>query len=129
MTNYPPGVTGNEPQIAGYPDPGTDVRECQADAATMTRYSVLEAIRDAWRVPKQGELTAAEALDRLQAAIDALDTDEDGVCAFEGPVEITYAHGVESWECPNCGHEHEDEADDGPNPDDARDFELERWMD
>lgn len=33
LSNYPPGVTGNEPQIAGYDDEDVDVRECNREVA------------------------------------------------------------------------------------------------
>lgn len=119
-SNYPPGVTGNEPEIAGYPT-SASIRECQAEAATLTRYSVLDVVRSV-------DLSdPSRARDLLKAAIDALPTDEDGVCMYEGPVEVEHVGDIDFWECPNCGAEHEDEAD-GPDPDEQRDRMMEeRW--
>ena len=104
MSAYPPGVTGNEPEIAGYPT-SECFRECQADVPTFTRYSVYEVVNSV-------DLSdPSRARDRLHAAIDALPTDEDGVCSFEGLVEVEHAGDVEFWTCPNCGEEHESELD------------------
>ena len=107
VTNYPPGVSGNEPEIAGYPTSERS-RECQADAPTLTRYSVLEVVHNVDLVDLSDP---SRARDRLQAAIDALPTDEDGVCAFEGLVEVEHDGNVEFWTCPNCGEGHESELD------------------
>lgn len=39
MSNYPPGVTGNEPQIVGYPDPETrDYASIERDRPTGTTW-------------------------------------------------------------------------------------------
>lgn len=36
--------------------------------------------------------------------------DPDGVCMFDGRVEVQYVDRTTFvWECPMCGHEHEEE--------------------
>ena len=81
LSNYPPGVTGNELAIAGPDAEYDDYKEC-------------------------------ESLD----------------CRFAGGVSCWAYDGIEHWECPDCGHDHEIELSDYYDPDMAYDEARERRL-
>lgn len=98
---YPPGVTGMEPEIAGYPE-GTMNVECQHTTDTLVRKAVLEAATDAWE--------RGLNINDLIPILEEMQHDPDGVCMFDGEVEVQYVDRTTFvWECPMCGHEHEEE--------------------
>lgn len=85
MSNYPPGVTGNEWQIAGPREWDMSV-ECSSEgftAITITGYGqkqIKQAIEDL-----RGEPNVTLALSRLHAALgDITDTDVDGPVPLRG---------------------------------------------
>lgn len=85
MSNYPDGVTGREPAIAGY-DEGTLNVECDGD------------------------------IEDPQSPGDYIE------CPFSGDVDVVYVDRTTAeWECPVCGETHEEELDDGVDPDAMRD--------
>lgn len=70
MSNYPPGVTGNEPQIAG---------------------------------PSYEE-------------------EVERTCGSCGTTDLVVIQGygyLITWQCAECGEDHEEEVDSGPDPDEA----------
>ena len=90
MSNYPPGVTGRELQIAG-PDWEDEIEvTCRAKNVT-------------WLVAAAGE--------KGKAAPKLMDFDFDE-CPYEGAVDAWGYHRVTHWTCPACGTEHDvDERD------------------
>jgi hypothetical protein len=104
MSNYPPGVTGNEPQIAGYDerDMFRDVGECTHLGRMTVSY---------WHACGPAQ---ARKHRRVSAA----------VCTFEGgnvpgfvvndSMEATFF-----WDCPICCELHEEDVtgEDDPDPD------------
>lgn len=86
MSNYPPGVTGREPQIAGLAGGVSNV-SCEKPA-TLT---VTDDDGKAWPI----------------------EIDE---CPYEGDTDVQYGGTrkapIRYWTCPLCGHEHEDELSD-----------------
>lgn len=138
-SNYPPGVTGFEPQIAGYPERVRHVTCDRQDAEWMSAAAVhrlvasvrrrsndtdarvselLDAARD---TRDRGEAESYRRVDSLRAAerhfvrsavalIDGVEV-VDRPCTFDGRVD-GYVDPVGrsfSWTCPECGTEHEDE--------------------
>lgn len=107
--NYPDGVTGNEPEIAGYPE-GSMAVTCASSADLVTLHAVKELVEDLTRRyhsnPTLALADIADGLDNLLVIA--------GDCEWEGNVEGYYADGVVFiWTCPNCGAENELELDDG----------------
>lgn len=125
MTNYPPGVYGGEPQIAGPGREQTEQRSCDHEDikavllsknARMDLAALVGMLGEADDAGTLGPLTIKNALAyarRIQRG--ALDLDVEGTCPFDGPVNVssTYSHGVltERWTCPVCGGEHESQLD------------------
>lgn len=112
MSNYPPGVTGNEWQIAG-PEEREVSLACSSEgftALTITGYGkdqIAQAIEDL-----SGEPNPTLALSRLHSALsDIADVDIDGPCPFEGDVTVYQTDGPPTWECPLCRTLHEIEED------------------
>lgn len=100
---YPPGVSGREPQIAGYP---VTERKCdnRAEFPVMTPevYGLLNRLRP---VVAASEMNFLLVRRLLQAAEQVPTVHAD--CPFEDEVEMDGW----CWECPVCGMEHDDEPD------------------
>lgn len=121
MSNYPPGVSGNEWQIVG-PDTINVSRDCEATEAAVTPAVPLG--EELWRLatnlhkalrqgPVDSEVAryvreAASDLFTLRMSVlkDAFEAPLPTPCpgTYEGPVEL-YDHSYE-WACPKCGKEH-----------------------
>lgn len=90
MSNYPPGVTGNEPAIAGLAEGNAKNLECAA--STDGEFTVTDEAGKGWTVNASYE------------------------CPWEGDVDAQYGGTkgcpIRYWTCPLCGHEHEDELSD-----------------
>lgn len=133
MSNYPPGVSGFEPEIAGYDEVSLSV-ECRASATLRiygedARARMREAVRTAETV--QRLLESGADTDRVarqvevllgtlkRVPVDTVDYDPDE-CPFEGDVEGFVVGDRTQWTCPFCEALHEDEID-GPDEDWGRD--------
>jgi len=79
--DYPPGVTGNEREIAGNDSEFEAEREC-------TSYAVYTALG------KDGQ--------RIEVEAD---------CPFVGEVTVAAHRAQEFWVCPLCGAEHNEEVE------------------
>lgn len=125
-SSYPPGVSGNEFQIAGYPE-RTVKKICGAECGDLH-------VVDPWIVQRAAELLNEIDFDAvkgrdystevtlsnyrarniyhllLDAARQTFTAESD--CPFEGDVDTQYDYNAEWWECPICGTEHEDSIDD-----------------
>lgn len=111
---YPPGVTGNEPEIAGYPETSEDVECAEDDVIFLTAHQVHEILAE------QGEWAVAEAVGYPSIQV------KQEECGYAGTVDGQVVDGVFVWDCPRCGAEQEMELDDGPDPDEQRDIEMDR---
>lgn len=78
MSNYPPGVSGNEPEIAGYPERDMTLKVTCTYSGTA---SFSDGIPLDWECDYEGKA--------------------DGTAVFYAGETWFY------WECPNCGHENE----------------------
>ena len=109
-SNYPPGVTGSEYEIAGPSWEGEVNRECgrQADLSPVTttlRDAIIDVVRE--KVPIEKGRRA------LQSALDeAMDYSDQRECPFDGEVYAWAYGGVLHWTCPVCGYEHEEDGRD-----------------
>lgn len=109
MSNYPDGVTGNEPQIAGYLEISEDV-ECEEEVLFLTPYQVGEILSE------HGEWAVAEAVGYLSEQV------KQEECGYFGTVDGHVVNGLFVWVCPRCGYEQQTELDDGLDPDEQRDL-------
>ena len=118
MSNLPPGVTGNEVEIAGARE-FDDTRECTAEGVslmTITPYGKKQ-IEDAimtlvkWRSGDETAKIAPAEFILRNALADIEDVDIEVQCPFMGDVTLQYANGVTTWQCPVCRTEHEEEMD------------------
>lgn len=112
MSNYPPGVTGNEWQIAG-PDEREMSVECSSEGFTVRTTSMyaenqikaaIEDINSGLRM-----LTAVSRLRQALGDIEVIDIETQ--CPFVGDVTVFRTDGPWTWECPLCRETHEIEED------------------
>lgn len=115
MSNYPPGVTGNEYPIVG----GISTTEsvvCPGDTDYVPVAQLVEMVRDATRY-------AGVYANDVQRYVDEIGTIQ-AECNYEGEAEVEWHHGVGRWTCPRCGTDNEIE-DDGTDPDLQREIQRE----
>lgn len=142
MSNYPPGVTGNEWQIAGgvdvtlqvtcgtvgfdvLPQPMVDemvgtVREYLKTPRTLRS---LSGRPGTWRTETPDE-QIARVLAYLETAVVEVEKARVNVaeeCKFEGEVDAEVFDLTACWTCPWCGAEHEDDRAFEPDPDAGKD--------
>lgn len=121
MSAYPPGVTGMEPEIAGYPE-GTMNVECSSTGATLMAYEVHAAVNDlSFRLEVAAKNAAAmqkplpdvvlQIAQQLRDDLGGLEEAEESQdCDFEGEVDVVFtSRTTYEWECPRCGNEQEGE--------------------
>jgi hypothetical protein len=132
VSNYPPGVTGNEPQIAGYPEQDMEV-ECGNSLGRFLGVhqvrTLLVEMQDQFR--SMGVSNAGSPVAAMHEVLDALDDQEETVaaCQWSGTVTAQIADGEAWWDCPMCGAEQSEEIETGPDPDDARELARDLAMD
>lgn len=116
MSNYPPGVTGNEPEIAGPSWEGQVERDCPDGGEVYVVSRDLVRRMQLWQQTKDSHgdvlfyermLLAAVARDLKQ--LSPIDMD----CPFYGTVDAVIYGGTLRWECPLCGTEYEEEPEWG----------------
>lgn len=95
-SNYPPGVTGHEPEIAGS-DIQTISGVCTADARDLVPLHLAKTV--AVGMAKQGGMALGDA---LYALLDASEYSPKP-CSFEGFVEGVPTKLGWIWTCPHCG--------------------------
>lgn len=122
LSNYPPGVTGMEPQIAGPQMEHALTRTCEAEdvaiwVLTQEGHTELqhhaELMADVWAHVTP---TTLATLDRQARRIEAMAVSFDvEQCPFEGVVDVAseWSHGIltETWTCPLCHTDHQTELD------------------
>jgi hypothetical protein len=118
MGGYPPGVTGNEFQIAGPDYEETEFKECAAkdvewrmltEAAERRLVTLVEELRKCALEAKPPQLPMLWSLGQSANDIRTVDFE---VCPFTGDVEVTGFRGQRWWICPGCRTEHNEDADD-----------------
>lgn len=134
MSNYPPGVTGNERQIAG-PRAIQTTRKCdakdirratmswEAEGALQTLRGSLGRMTNVIAQARNHDRTNPD-FDKLLELMTELAGNHYAIlnaslrgaqffsmdeCPFDGEIEVEYEHGYFYWECPVCGKEHEEE--------------------
>ena len=115
-SNYPPSVTGLEPQITGGCEGAwIEERTCDSEVPFVHRYQIqtlLTAVKVRQMTGLHPEARLAGVLQDLQQFEKDVDPGVHyAVCGFQGEVEVTLVgrNGPESWTCPWCGTEHENE--------------------
>ena len=118
MSNYPPGVTGNEPQIRGWDDEIDETVECgkggyvkvftaDADREIKRIKALLAEIAEGAK-PASLAATLVVNLDYLvKYHIEGVEVED---CPFTGDVTVCWSGKRGYWTCPLCGSEHEIEA-------------------
>lgn len=106
MSNYPAGVTGNEPEINGPISERDEHRACEAGPQTIyvADYHVLLDLHDAERRLRSGPSDCAAALALVQNAIRNIEAVHDFECTWSGDVTVSRYDGWEEWTCPVCQH-------------------------
>lgn len=116
---YPPGVTGNEPEIAGYPE-GSEMVYCQSSyVPAIYLHGLEQATAEAQAQRQRGEKwgIVEEQIAGLTKAVDVLiaairDGEQVTVeCDFGGEVDGYYVDDLFCWTCPTCGSEQEEYID------------------
>jgi hypothetical protein len=124
MSNYPPGVTGNEYEIAGG-DETEEYWECESmvTAVTVNMPMIQEMADDGLTIYnrlKEYNYDSYQALidqklKSLRNKIHSLIHSNDAIevdCGFAGYVLMESYRGKKWWSCPDCLMEHEVEIDD-----------------
>lgn len=111
--SYPPGVTGNELEIAGPSWEGTVERECEQQNVSMMAAptDLVEALDDLLtKADGVFERLSVGRLVRLlkDAPLVQIDVEQ---CQFNGKADAWEYGGVLHWTCPLCGWEYEEEPD------------------
>lgn len=126
MSNYPPGVTGNEWQIAGQDEFELEVTCHRPTVDVCYAAPVRQAVLDVWgwlwlvkshvtnpdgdrNAVAQYTLTAYAALEDLFKLLPDITFELKRLCGFEGTVTAWGDRFVATWECPRCGLENEEE--------------------
>src|SRR6059036_3894740 len=118
--NYPDGVTGSEPAIAGYPE-GTYSITCKGympDTSKVAPRDILEQILTVANLIGSGAPDRASfRLGQLHAELLQMPNAVDVECNFEGKVDAWFSGGRDAytahWECPRCGTEGEEDRERG----------------
>lgn len=116
MSAYPPGVTGNEPEIAGLHESVMEVSCRRDEAVTLYRYQVLDLVDSVLQRVRgyrtvSANLGAVTVVERLREDLLALD-EASSPCDWEGAADVVWADRTTfTWTCPQCGSDWEDEVD------------------
>jgi len=122
MSNYPPGVTGNEYAIAG-PDREIEEEDWECSNDSYQVAIVPKALIEACKRFSYGNYQTAEIQKRIDSIthhmfvigmyVNDYDIDYKTVkCGYFGGVIKHEYRGRIFWECPKCHHEYEYEVDD-----------------
>mgnify|MGYP001278405177 CR=1 FL=1 len=107
LSNYPPGVTGNEFQISG-PDFEQEVdQECLSDTQVVP-VSLFDEMWEYVRKYLVPDDDREHVLDKLEMFnLLRSQSETEGTCGFEGEALTLGYRGNYWWTCPACGAEHE----------------------
>lgn len=110
-SNYPPGVSGNEYEIAGADSEWEELEDCNGEIEIMPiPYDSAEAIVDAIKSVKDlDDIEDLKATIRfLQSAVENfIDTSITITCPLDEEVYKESYRGITRWECPICGKAYE----------------------
>jgi len=128
--SYPPGVTGNEYEIAGPDWEGTLEVTCPNEEARLEVVSKdVAEILDEYRTALLAE-NGDEVFRQLRALKNQIAYEVRGTvtapCPFVGEVDAAAFRGQTWWTCPVCGAENEEEAEDDFDPPEP---DPDAWMD
>ena len=127
-SHYPPGVTGREPQIAGYPETSMEVDCVRQEAVCLYKFEVLEEVALVIGRVSSGADPDASLLD-LQQLLQEDAEETTAECDWSGEAD-GYVEGDEFiWTCPRCGSDNTHMLDTGPDPDDARELARDLALD
>jgi hypothetical protein len=102
LSNYPPGVTGNEDYFGPNHEYEKEV-ECLAEGADV--FIIPTDLIDAYRSVRHD----AELLRRWAMAVVGTEKVDIFQCPFVGPVNVQVWNHQDTWVCPMCGKEHEED--------------------
>jgi hypothetical protein len=110
MSNYPPGVTGSEYEIAGPDYESEELRTCTVEDVAVIQTHVMQnqvrAILLDVRMGNSPHVAIKATMDLLAAATASAD------CGFSGEVLVQGYGAQRWWTCPMCGHQHDEEPED-----------------
>lgn len=119
MSNYPPGVTGNEPAIAGHPEGNYRVSECKGympESSRAVPEHIISEILTLQEAIGRNE-PVQPRLERLRLEMLAMPQAVDVECNYEGDVDAYFSGGPSAytvyWTCPRCGSEQEEDREAG----------------
>jgi hypothetical protein len=115
LSNYPPGVTGNEYEIAGPDWEETVYRSCDSQKEFVIWPHevniILEQISKLEDSPQKFYHLPELTTKLVQALRFGEASSVDSPCPFEGDVDAQgYGHTI-LWTCPLCNTDHEDNND------------------
>lgn len=108
LSNYPPGVSGHEPQIVGHEEITLSVT-CGETIDTVLSAAALALVTAAHRAVHAANAeadTMIGAVRRLRDGMRDLSTITT-TCPFDGEVVAEQDGYVARWTCPLCDAEHE----------------------
>lgn len=122
MSNYPPGVTGNEYEIAGPDNEWEEEFECTNDEFEFVMISPYayqfcsEFGKKIHTIKGQEDIKTnpyhyASMINALFNMPDITPETQFGKCGFVGEVSKESYRGRIWWKCPQCGKEYEDEVE------------------
>lgn len=94
LSNYPPGVSGREPQIAGYPEAELDVKCENTIPANRVKFYVIDST---------GKPTQATNLGYPVHRLLSETTTDEIDCPFKGRLLMELDGDTATAECPVCG--------------------------
>ncbi|MEI7890281.1 MAG: hypothetical protein WCI34_08215 [Actinomycetes bacterium] len=114
-SNYPPGVTGRELEIAGPDWEGEMDVKCAGENVEVTVFRPddietlkrIAAVKGAQGAGKQRDADVIQM--SLRRMLSRMVTVTLPVCPFEGEVEAWMYQHVTHWECPVCGTSHDED--------------------
>ncbi len=117
---YPPGVTGNEPEIAGYPEGTYSAPACKGylEDVRVQPLDLLDMLARVDTALGEGRLADARGLlARITHDASEMPTTTDVECGWEGKVDAVFVGGRRTytvhWTCPQCGSEQEEDREHG----------------
>jgi len=107
LSNYPPGVTGNEPEINGPEWEGTVERACEQEADLNIVGQEVASLINAYVTSQYDEFVEKRLLRAIKYKNRPFILSTD--CPFYDTVDAVIYDGMLRWECPLCGYDHEEE--------------------
>ena len=111
MSNLPPGVTGNELEIAGPDWEGEIHRSCDnTDASVITVHPDLVSRIETYKTAQRDDIRqrAEVSIMNIIRWYSPINYEEIGDCPWEGDVSAWAYGGVLHWTCPICRYDHEE---------------------